>query len=211
MSKGVGVIHPGVSLAFINDTVGFGLVAAQPLPAGTIVWCQDPLDIRLTHAQLKALGPLFDAHIDRYAWTDASGDRVLCWDIGRFMNHGCRPNSMSPGLPMEIALRDIAVGEEVVCDYGILNLDAGFDCACGMAECRGRIEPRDFDVLADAWDARLQAVFPQVARVPQALAGLRASWASPSTLRPCRASAACAATRLSRPHSWRRRGPRPPS
>lgn len=166
------MIHPDVSLAFINDAVGFGLIAARPLPAGTITWCQDPLDIRLTTAQLMALGPLFDAQIDRYAWTDAQGDRILCWDIGRYMNHGCQPNSMSPGLHFEVALRDIEVGEELLCDYGMLNLDAGFDCACGAVGCRGRITPADFDAYAAVWDAQLQAVFPQVMQVPQALAGL---------------------------------------
>ena len=170
--KGLDVIHPDVSLAFINDAVGFGLIASRPLPAGTITWCQDALDICLTPERLVALGPLYDAQVDRYAWTDAQGDRILCWDIGRYMNHGCRANSMSPGLSFEVALRDIAAGEEILCDYGTLNLDAGFDCACGFAGCRGRVKPRDFDTYAEVWDAQLQAVFPRVMRVPQALGGL---------------------------------------
>lgn len=166
------MIHPSVSLAFINDTVGHGLRATEALPAGTLIWCLDALDIRLTREQLVALGPLFDEQIDRYAWTDSVGDRILCWDIGRYMNHSCQPNSMSPGLQFEVALRDIAQGEEVLCDYGTLNLDAGFACECGTSSCRGRVTPRDFDTFAGVWDAQLQAVFPRVMQVPQALAGL---------------------------------------
>lgn len=163
------MIHPHVTLRFINDVVGFGVVATERLPAGTITWCLDPLDIRLSAEDARRLGGLFDATLDRYTWTDRDGERVLCWDIGRYMNHSCRPNSMSPGLAFEVALRDIEPGEELVCDYGTLNLDGPFECACGEPGCRGTILPEDFETFADAWDAQLQPAFAKVLDVPQPL------------------------------------------
>lgn len=166
------LIHPNVCLRYINDIVGHGLIAVEPIPAGTITWCLDPLDIHLTNEDVATLGPLYHGTLDRYTWTDRNGLRVLCWDAGRFMNHSCRPNSMSPGLSFEVAIRDIAVGEELVCDYGTLNVDDGFDCACNMPECRGHISPDDFERYADQWDEHMQSVFPNILRVPQALMSL---------------------------------------
>lgn len=166
------LIHPGVCLRHINDTVGHGLIAVERIPIGTITWCLDPLDIQLTAAEATALGPMYAPTLDRYTWTDREGQRVLCWDAGRFMNHSCRPTSMSPGLSFEVAIRDIEVGEELVCDYATLNLEAPFECACGLPECRGTIEPTDFDRFAERWDVELRAIFPQILHVPQPLMGL---------------------------------------
>lgn len=163
------MIHPELKLTFINDSVGFGLVASEPLPRGTITWTQDPLDHVLSDARFAALGPAFERELLRYAWRNREGDWILCWDHGRFMNHSCRPNSLSPGLDFEVAVRDIEAGEEVTCDYAALNLEASFRCACGLAECRGEVHGEDFERLSGTWDASLREAFSGIGDVPQPL------------------------------------------
>lgn len=163
------MIHPHIRLGFINATIGHGLIATQSIPAGTIVWCLDAMDVRLSPRQVKGLGPLYEEVLERYSWVDAGGRHVLCWDHGRYMNHSCRPNSMSPGLGFELALRDIEAGDEVVCDYGTLNLQDAFSCACGEPACRGTIYPGDFDRLATGWDQAPRQVCRAVLSVEQPL------------------------------------------
>jgi len=59
-----------------------------------------------------------------------------------FINHSCDPNSaFRQGLVL-VALRDIAVGEEITWDYGTAIDEhdfPGFPCCCGAANCRGLV------------------------------------------------------------------------
>jgi len=61
-----------------------------------------------------------------------------------FMNHSCNPNTISfyvsPNYYQGIALRPIAAGEELTCDYGVFDTSPdgeGFKCECGAKNCRG--------------------------------------------------------------------------
>src|SRR5258708_15605937 len=61
-------------------------------------------------------------------------------------NHSCEPNVGLTGQIGLIAMRDIAVGEEVCLDYAMCdgsNYDE-FDCSCGSINCRGRITGEDW-------------------------------------------------------------------
>lgn len=166
------MIHPHIVMAPTDARIGVGLFARRPLPRGTITWALDPLDIVLEATAERALGPAYQDALERHGWRDAQARRILCWDHGRFMNHGCWANSMSPGLPFEIAVDDIEAGAEVLCDYGALNLEAAFDCLCGREGCRRRIHPEDFDRLGHVWDARLRTAFARLDQVDQPLMGL---------------------------------------
>ena len=78
-------------------------------------------------------------------------DGNVAGDFSRFMNHSCEPNceaemvESKAGLRVFIvALRDIAVGEELVYNYGLTlderytpTLKKQFACHCGSAKCRG--------------------------------------------------------------------------
>lgn len=166
------MIHPHIRMAPVNDRIGVGLFAAEFIPRGTITWVQDPLDIVIPPAKEEALGEAYRAQLYRYSWRDAQGRLILCWDHARFMNHGCSPNSQGPGLPFEIALRDIQPGEEILCDYGALNLEEPFECLCGDPACRGTITPDGFDTHGDAWDDRIRHAFGFIGAVPQPLMSL---------------------------------------
>ena len=60
----------------------------------------------------------------------------------RYINHSCDPNTYMrvSGVHVEFyALRDIATGEELTCDYGPTHHDGKLPCRCGSTGCRGFI------------------------------------------------------------------------
>ncbi len=68
-------------------------------------------------------------------------------NAARWINHSCDPNCIaddSSGEVQVLALRDIAAGEELFYDYGLVidermtpTLKKRFACWCGAADCRG--------------------------------------------------------------------------
>jgi hypothetical protein len=61
-----------------------------------------------------------------------------------FMNHSCGPNTIMVYLTSNdyqcIALRPIAIGDELTCDYAVFDTQPdgdGFMCECGSPNCRG--------------------------------------------------------------------------
>ncbi|XP_063433141.1 uncharacterized protein LOC134715130 isoform X2 [Mytilus trossulus] len=72
-------------------------------------------------------------------------------NIGRFVNHSCKPNceiqkwNVNGVYRMALfALRDIEAGEELCYDYNFhsYNMDSQQDCMCGSENCRGVIGGR---------------------------------------------------------------------
>jgi uncharacterized protein len=136
---------------------------------GSVTWAGDELDQIVAPASLEALPDLLNQQIHRYSFVNGRGDRILCWDHGRFVNHSCAAACLSPGFDFEIAVRDIAPGEEITDDYGTLNLEEPFECLCGAPDCRGRILPDDPLRHAPRWDVLIARAFPFIARVDQPL------------------------------------------
>lgn len=165
------LIHPDTALRDAGPEVGLGVFATRPLPRGTITWALDALDQRITTQKLWGLGALYRPVIDRYAYLNGHGDRILCWDIGRFMNHSCDANSISTGWDFDIAIRDIEAGEQITNDYTLLNLDSTFDCACGSPCCRGRVSstPEDWEALTPSLDVKVKAACGDALKVEQKL------------------------------------------
>jgi hypothetical protein len=164
------VIHPATELRFIDETIGYGVVATRRIPRGTITWAKDDLDQSFTAAEVRAMARPYREILDKYTYVDQSGLYILCWDIARFVNHSCAPACRSPGYDFEIAVRDIQPGEELNDDYGSLNISPGFEtCRCGSPECRRRIGPEDLMTHAEAWDAELRTVVALIDQVEQPL------------------------------------------
>ena len=68
-----------------------------------------------------------------------------------FFNHSCSPNAGFRGQLFLVAMRDIAVGEEVTFDYAMVvsksngsSIEFEMDCTCGEPACRGRITESDW-------------------------------------------------------------------
>jgi uncharacterized protein len=165
------MIHPATELRKVDDVVGYGVFATQPIPRGTIVSAVDEFDIVLPPAAVLALPPPLRAVMDRYAYEDSHGNHVLHWDFTRFINHSCDPTSRSVGATFDIAVRDIVPGEQLTCEYAALNLTEtlSFTCHCGTAKCRGRVGPSDVESFWKEWDCEVNQAFTCASRVAQPL------------------------------------------
>lgn len=163
------MIHPDTELRQAGEKIGLGVFATRRIPRGTIVWVLDDLDQRFDAGRIRALGPRYASLLDRYGYLNGSGERVLCWDLARWVNHSCGANAISTGWDFDIAVRDLEAGEELTNDYGCLNLERRFRCHCGEPACRRTVSPADFERLADVWDERVRGAFPELGKVPQPL------------------------------------------
>ncbi|MDZ4183419.1 MAG: SET domain-containing protein-lysine N-methyltransferase [Desulfuromonadales bacterium] len=163
------MIHPDTELRFKDPTIGWGVFATRPIPQGTIVWTLCELDRRLSPAWRTALMPPCRQLLDRYTYVDAAGDFILCWDHGRYVNHSCDPAMLGIGSDVEIAVRDLAPGDELTCEYGTLNLPEPLPCRCGAPGCRGTIGETDLLQLWPDLDRRALSALAYAAQVPQPL------------------------------------------
>ncbi len=161
------MLHPDTRLEFINDQIGYGVVATRLIPRGTITWVRDEFDQTFRPERVATLRPIYQQILSKYGFFDAHGDVVLCWDLGRFVNHSCAPTCLSPGHQFEIAVRDIQPGEELTDDYATLNLEYTFDCACGSPSCRGKITREDCVTLAASWDEQVREAYARMRSVEQ--------------------------------------------
>lgn len=146
------MIHPDTELRRVSATVGVGIYASRPIMRGTLTWVLDPLDRVFTPGSVAELPPAYRPLVEKYSFRDASGSFILCWDHARYVNHSCDPNCAGTRHGFDIAVRDIAVGEQLVNDYATLNLlpHESFACDCGAAACRRWITPESPDAGRDA-------------------------------------------------------------
>lgn len=154
----------------MNDQVGVGVFATAFIPAGTVVYVQDPLDIVIPPDSPLLQNPVLRPTIDKYAILEPGERRVIGWDAAKYVNHCCQANIISTGYGFEIALRDIQPDEEVRDEYGVFNLGWTMEWNCPHVDsCRGLLHPDDFDHYCAQWDAQIQAALRQVMDVPQPL------------------------------------------
>lgn len=165
------MIHMDTRLAAIDPRVGVGVVATRPIAAGTIVWVRDDLDLRIPDVSLRKMPDLVARQFTRHAYLDEQDEWTLCWDIARFVNHHCDCNCLVTPWGLEIACREIAVGEEISNDYALfrLNVDEEFECCCGAPQCRGRIDSKDVAPHARRHDVKLASALARHKQVPQPL------------------------------------------
>ena len=112
------MIHPKTELRLISDEIGYGVVAKEFIPAGTITWALDELDREFTPEHVKKMNPFYQNILETYCYRNNKGNLVLCWDYGRYVNHSFKSNCLSTAYDFEIAIRDIEAGEELTDDYG---------------------------------------------------------------------------------------------
>ncbi|MFN7925612.1 MAG: SET domain-containing protein [Bryobacteraceae bacterium] len=163
------MLHPATELRHVSRAIGWGVYATELIPKGSITWVFDDLDQIIRPARVPKLAPQLREHVHKYSYLNGRGERVLCWDHSRFINHSCRATCLSPGFDFEIAVRDILPGEELTDDYGTLNLEEEFECLCGYPECRQRIGPDDFAANGERWDRQVADGFGYIQRVRQPL------------------------------------------
>lgn len=106
---------------------GVGVFAAEPIKAGQIIYRFEPAFDRLIRLQDAATLPeSIQRFIDRYTYPHPAepGVVVLDADNGRHMNHSEHPNTDFRDAVVGRAIRDIAPGEEVTCNYA--EFEPGF-------------------------------------------------------------------------------------
>ena len=124
---------------------GKGLFARTPIAAGEIVavkgghivdqqvWTE--LEKTLGAAQVQVTEDLFIAPVR----ADHRDGSML------YTNHSCDPNLGVQGQIVFVAMRDIAVGEELTHDWATTDdLDYEQACNCGSLDCRGTITGKDW-------------------------------------------------------------------
>jgi hypothetical protein len=162
------MIHPDTELRFINNTIGYGVVATRDIPAGTITWVLDELDREFTRAEYGKMPDLYKRILDTYTYRNNKGNYILCWDLGRYVNHSFRSNCLSTAYEFEVAVRDIKKGEQLTDDYGYLNLHEPFE---GIDEGTERkvVYPDDLLRYHGVWDAKIGEVFGSITALEQPL------------------------------------------
>ncbi len=165
------MIHPKTELKFISNEIGYGVVATEFIPAGTITWVLDKLDREFSPKDLISLDPIYQDILDTYTYRNSQGNFVLCWDNGRFVNHSFNSNCLTTAYDFEIAIRDIKPGEQLTDDYGYLNIPQPFRGADEGTK-RKVVYPDDLLKYHKVWDEKLLKVFNRIPKMNQPLLNL---------------------------------------
>jgi hypothetical protein len=145
---------------------GRGLFAARPIAKGTPLFGEDEWSDEeerrnfstLSPQQVRELKPALRAVFLRYAYntapeavTGAFRPEAVRHPIN-FINHSCDPNAGYDGAGEIVALRGIAMGEEIRMDYGTysFSFDHEFTCRCGASWCRRKVTGNDWPELVRA-------------------------------------------------------------
>ncbi len=109
---------------------GYGCFTNEPISKGQVIWVFDPrIDGIIPCEELASLPAPAQAFLNMYGYvTTRDGARVivLCGDHAKHMNHADRPNTLDlrDGTERCVAVRDIAAGEELTCNYYEFDGDA---------------------------------------------------------------------------------------
>ena len=127
---------------------GLGLFAAQPYRAGDRI---RRVNVLREVTPDRPLRPEAGERADHCDYPD--GKVLLIGPPDCYLNHRCDPNAYlfyELESSFIVARRDIAVGDEITCDYSI-NLTGGdtWPCHCGATRCRGSVTG-DFFGLPEA-------------------------------------------------------------
>jgi hypothetical protein len=110
----------------------FGVFADEFIAAGTEVWRFTPgYDLDLSVEEIKSHPEYVRDFFDHYGYLDFNLDRyILCFDNARFINHSNNPNIRTDYTReihgVDIAVRDIADGEEITTDYRLFERHSNF-------------------------------------------------------------------------------------
>lgn len=162
------MIHPHTELKFISREIGYGVVATEFIPAGTITWVLDKLDREFSPLEFQSMEPIYQSILDTYTFRNNKGNHILCWDNGRYVNHSFNSNCLTTAYDFELAIRDIHIGEQLTDDYGYLNISYPFRAA-NEGSRRKLVYPEDLTKYYKVWDNKIKKVFPKILKLEQAL------------------------------------------
>lgn len=106
---------------FVSSSLGrdLGLFAIDRIPSGTVTWTYDAdFDRSFSMGSIDSL-PAFSREVFlKYGYFDYSLNRlVVPIDDLRFINHSEKLFNIRSTPAMDVACKDIAAGEELLCNY----------------------------------------------------------------------------------------------
>ena len=108
---------------------GIGVFAKNRIAKGTLVWKLDArFDRRIPVDTYESQTGPVKSYLDRYSYPDRRDPSFIVFeaDDARYMNHDDHPNCDVSTPEETYAVRDIAAGEELTCNYNHF-FDDGFD------------------------------------------------------------------------------------
>lgn len=137
----IGYLVP-VELRFVSESVGQGLFSLNDIPKGTPVWVPAQV-VKYTCDEVTAnLQQMTAEKANEYlrqSFVLAADLDHLCVnvdDLGRFTNHSSNPNTgfadFTSSTDTSVALRDIAAGDEITCDYSGLGSPQWYKDLCAQ-------------------------------------------------------------------------------
>ena len=103
-----------------SDIEGVGVFSAEFVRKGAVISRFDPDFDRLIPTRDYLAAPAYlKSLLDRYAFPHPGAPEFIVYEVdnSRFMNHSLTPNTDYSDFAAGFALRDIAAGEELTCDY----------------------------------------------------------------------------------------------
>lgn len=154
-------------------THGRGLFATEAIPKGSVIWHPCPKCRVWSVEQLRELTAAEFCDLDEYGYWLEQGGIILPCTNAYLMNHSCTATVLDFGLDFGVAVRDLAPGDEVTCDYRTFVSDPEwkFSCRCGAENCSGEVATSQglASRLQDHWRERLLPVLPLIPTVAQPL------------------------------------------
>jgi uncharacterized protein len=163
------MIYPHTELRYINDQIGYGVFATKFIPKGTITWALDEFDQIFDPEVLLTVDRHRRELLQKYAYRNQEGKYILCWDLGRYVNHSFHANCIGTAYEFEIAIRDIYPGEQLTDDYGSLNVDVPFKCFPEAGTNRKWVYPDDLLHFSEEWDQQVISALKHFYEVEQPL------------------------------------------
>ncbi len=99
---------------------GVGVFTAERIGKGEVISRFDPaFDRLIPRKDYENAPPYLKTLLDRYAFPHPDDFHLIVYEVdnSRFMNHSPTPNTDFSNFAAGVALRDIAAGEELTCDY----------------------------------------------------------------------------------------------
>jgi hypothetical protein len=134
-----------LAVPFGTPPHGFGSCAVAVIPAGTSVATFGGTAMtRVEFAKFEAERQSRSLQVNTNLIFLGPPSR----EPGDSINHSCEPNCGMRNATTIVAMRDIAVGEELTFDYAMSDASDydEFDCNCGTALCRGRVRADDWQL-----------------------------------------------------------------
>lgn len=124
---------------------GKGMFARKQIKKGEIVFIKG--GYILTAKEISSLEKIGSYMPIDDVYFIGSIDKSVESGIKLFVNHSCEPNCGLRGEITFVAMKDIAIGDELTCDYAMIdNEEYEFTCKCGSAFCRKLITGYDWKI-----------------------------------------------------------------